>query len=458
MQITRSLIAIVVSTLSLCAAAFWNGFPILYSDTGTYISSGFGLETPFDRPITYGVLLRLFSLNGLTIWGAVITQSLLVSGLVIRLVNWLVPSKNAPIYGMVILIILSLFSTVSWYSSQLIADIFTSISFLVVLNLFFGLKEGWKQALFYLLFFVSIATHMGHFSQFLAFLMLVLVALWRNWIPAYPFTKRTMYGRLGMLIVLTGLSVLTMGSALAKSKHAFFMGAMLENGVLEKMLDEECDQGFAICEYRDELPDEAWRFIWDESSPFYAMGDFPGTREEFNEIINLSFSKPKYLLWHVEASLKATGRQLVSFGVADGNGRFEKGSTVWNALNDHLSSEIESMESSRQFDRELLVGEEFGVVEALNSLYTLVVVSSIPLLILIVLQWRKISPSVRRSVVLTLLFLLINAWVNGTFANAIPRLGGKVIWLLPMMTMIGCLALLRTRAERKDLPPPHEAT
>jgi len=46
-KIKRLLIS-VLGALLLIADAIYNGFPIVYSDTSTYIVSGFGLETPFD--------------------------------------------------------------------------------------------------------------------------------------------------------------------------------------------------------------------------------------------------------------------------------------------------------------------------------------------------------------------------------------------------------------------------
>ncbi|GIV29156.1 MAG: hypothetical protein KatS3mg028_0222 [Bacteroidia bacterium] len=42
------------------------------------------------------------------------------------------------------------------------------------------------------------------------------------------------------------------------------------------------------------------------------------------------------------------------------------------------------------------------------------------------------------KVVFLMLFLgiVINAWVCGTFANAIDRLGCKMMWLIPLSTII----------------------
>jgi hypothetical protein len=50
------------------SAAFWNGFPFIYPDIGTYLGSGFIPEMPIDRPIAYGLFIFATSLGGLSLW------------------------------------------------------------------------------------------------------------------------------------------------------------------------------------------------------------------------------------------------------------------------------------------------------------------------------------------------------------------------------------------------------
>ena len=63
--------------------ALYNGYPIVYSDTSTYIESGFSLQPPADRPITYGLFIRVFSLNGFSLWTVALMQSLIISFLIL---------------------------------------------------------------------------------------------------------------------------------------------------------------------------------------------------------------------------------------------------------------------------------------------------------------------------------------------------------------------------------------
>ncbi|MFK8101257.1 MAG: hypothetical protein AB8G15_01985, partial [Saprospiraceae bacterium] len=61
------LLTILLGTIILLFVAFYNGYPLVYSDTGTYIQSGFELFVPVDRPLTYGLFLRYTSL-GISPW------------------------------------------------------------------------------------------------------------------------------------------------------------------------------------------------------------------------------------------------------------------------------------------------------------------------------------------------------------------------------------------------------
>ena len=86
-----------------------------------------------------------------------------------------------------------------------------------------------------------------------------------------------------------------MSSAMSKSKHIFYMGRMVENGILKKYLDETCaTKNYQLCAYKDSLPATADRFLWDfENSPVYKLGGWKTTKKEFNESqFGFNFSYP----------------------------------------------------------------------------------------------------------------------------------------------------------------------
>ncbi len=83
---------IIFGALLLCFRAFQNHYPLLYSDTGTYIRSGFLGTVPLDRPIIYGLFLRHISLS-VTPWLVIFTQGLLIS-----ILMYLVPDRKQALF------------------------------------------------------------------------------------------------------------------------------------------------------------------------------------------------------------------------------------------------------------------------------------------------------------------------------------------------------------------------
>src|ERR1044071_8868647 len=105
-----------LAALVLMCAAFYNGFPLVYADTGTYIHSGFTLETPWDRPLLYGLFVRVFSLNGFSLWSVILAQSLIISWLVYECFRAFTRVERPAVYAFATLSLLACFTGVSWVS------------------------------------------------------------------------------------------------------------------------------------------------------------------------------------------------------------------------------------------------------------------------------------------------------------------------------------------------------
>src|ERR1044072_6937837 len=78
------LFIILLGAIVLCSHAIYNGFPLVYPDTGTYISACFEHFLPRDRPLVYSFFIRHVSLATST-WIPVFLQSAIISWLVFLL-------------------------------------------------------------------------------------------------------------------------------------------------------------------------------------------------------------------------------------------------------------------------------------------------------------------------------------------------------------------------------------
>jgi len=435
----KFIIFVFLGTFCLIADAFYNGFPIVYSDTSTYIASGLEFETPFDRPITYGLFLRLFSLNGLSLWFAIFFQGLILSYLIFLVVRLVTDDKSFLKFGLLTIILLSLFTGVSWTVSQVMPDIFTSIALLCMTLILLGTFKRKTMILLYVIFFISVAMHMSHILLF-SLILITIFCLRKFILPKRNFQIIT-------LLILTVASIITMGSAISKSKHVFFMGAMVEHGIVKNYLNDHCDtKQYKLCAYKDSLPDRAYKFIWDEKSLFYKIGGWKETKNEFTEIIYGTLTQPKYIVMHIKESFKATLQQLTLFSVGDGNGSFLEGSLLHERVSKYFPHDLTAYTSSKQNQSQL------SFVNFFNSLFPIIVVLS--LLLIIFLLTKFATSSARHIKIIAIMFfigIILNAWDCGTFANAIDRLGCKMIWLIPFTTTILFWKILLDRKTNENI-------
>jgi hypothetical protein len=269
-----------------------------------------------------------------------------------------------------------------------------------------------------------------HLSHILLFgLVLIVIFVFRKFILPQR-QNRTV--QILILLVLVISTILTMGSALSKSRHVFFMGAMVEHGITKKYLDDYCKtKQFKLCAYKDSLPDKAYKFVWDEKSPLYKIGGWKKSKDEFNEIIKETLVTPKYFRMHIQESIKATMQQLTHFGIGDGNGHFLEGTLLYERVAKYFPDDLAHYSGSKQNQSRL------NFLEFLNSLFSFVMVLSLLLLIFLLSKfWGSLNRLFKTITILIFTGVIINAWDCGTFANAIDRLGCKMAWLIIFLVII----------------------
>ena len=119
-----------LSAAVLLWPALWNGYPLVFSDTGTYLSQAIEHHLGWDRPVFYS--LFLFPLHmAVTTWPAIAAQALLVTHTLHLARRALLPEVSAwwllPGVGC-----LAIATALPWFASQLMPDVFTAILVLVL--------------------------------------------------------------------------------------------------------------------------------------------------------------------------------------------------------------------------------------------------------------------------------------------------------------------------------------
>lgn len=439
----RFFFSVLTGAFPLMVDAFYNGFPIVYSDTSTYLASGFELETPVDRPITYGLFVRISSLNGVSLWMVVFFQAIILSYLIFLLIKQITDEKSYLKIALVATLFLSLFTGLSWTVSQVMPDIFTPIALVSAVLILVGRLRKNTLLFVFLIYAISVMMHLSHILMF-SLIILVVFLVKKFILPPDRNARATR--NLAIMFLITIGSVIMMGSSLAKSKHVFFMGAMAEQGILKKYLDEHCvTDKYLICAYKDSIPKTFNDFVWKEDSPLYKMGGWKATKKEYSEIISGTLTEPKYIALHIKESVKATFRQLIRFDIGDGNGVFSKGTLLHERVSRYFKHDLASYESSRQNQSSLYY------LQGINIIFRIVVVISI-LFIFIILIIKKFVRNFKLNALLFISFttILINAWDCGTFSMVTDRFGCKLTWLVPFVAVIYLLEIIKKRATAKD--------
>ena len=116
--------------------AFVNKYPLVYSDSGTYILSSFTLEPAADRPIGYGLIIRAVTWQS-TLWTVVLFQGVVLSWLLWEVMRGLFPEDRVLWRRhLAVVAALVLLSSMPWYAAQVMPDFLTPLIVLILYLLF----------------------------------------------------------------------------------------------------------------------------------------------------------------------------------------------------------------------------------------------------------------------------------------------------------------------------------
>jgi uncharacterized membrane protein YesL len=430
-------------TLLLLSAALYNGYPLVYSDTGTYIGSGFLREIPNDRPITYGLLIWLTSGGGLSLWLTVAAQSLLLALVMHRTVTLLWPGPGAERVLIGTTALLCLLTPLPWYSSQLMPDIFTSIQILLIVNTL--LDPALSRLRLVVYGFLFLLCCLVHFSNlFIGLGTLVAVG---SWLYLSKKGQRTLYQRLLVLGIWSISAFLAMPAlnytiggqwVLSKGGYTFLIGRMIDSGMLKQYLDDHCaDNQFRLCAYKDSLPANSRLFHWDDKSPLTKEGGWGNvaTEAEYRKIVHGTLTSPKYLTLHLWESLIATPVQLMQNAIGSGldyKWYRSPASPPWQNVERWFPHEHNEYQFSRQCGN--LWKQELNF-EFFNNLLFWVLALSIGVLLY---GWYGADwPAHWQMAFVIMGFgILLNAFITASLGSICDRFPSRVVWLVPFAAIL----------------------
>lgn len=437
---------VAMGTVLLLWPAIWNGFPLMYSDTGAYLATAFEGKVPLGRPTGYGLFIRYTSLGG-NVWLPLVAQSLLFAGLLWRLIRVLAPLGYRWGYLLALAVVMG-FMGMPWYSSQLMPDAFTG---LVVLGFFLLLWDGelgWVGRLMtgFLLYWFCFS----HYSH--AALLMGLVGLMGAVLAVQRLRKRRLpfgWGRLVGALLPALLAVLTFywvnyssgfGWRMTRSSHVFTMARLSETGLLRAYLHETCaEKHWVLCPYVDSLPVTAADFIWSDASPFKKTGYWEASRPGYDSLLADFFSRPSYVKGYAKEALKAWLLQMKAWSVGEGITPYNESSSPYKFFERAMPDYVPAYLASRQFDHAFSFDTETWLLKCT------IMVAAVVALVLGLWKRNRLSSSLGWFAMISLAGYMWNAFLTGALANVYARLQTRIAWLIPLAACLMIAAFIRKR-------------
>lgn len=421
-----------LTVIVIAAPALLNRYPIVYFDSHNYIYQSGSLEAVKTNPIGYGLFIRAFSWQA-SLYPVIFAQALLYSLLLFFTIRSLKLFSKIYIVHFIAVIFLTLFTSMGYIASLIMADFFAPVLILSV-YLLFARDTGLAIKIFA---FVAIGfSGMTHFSTQLEIIVLfiALLIIWKL-LSSYSLKQ---YLLRGSFLVLAFVMAVAINFAFdyttfhddeqGSIKHVIIMGRLVETGILDEYLEHNCeDSRYSLCEYKRQFPRRASEFVWNGDSPFYKTGGWNDSKEEYTEIIRNVFTSPYYLGMFAYKGLISGLKQLVMFKT--GLIVVMPDSKMNRAISSRYYHEYKDFQRSKQ-----RVGEQ--KLPYMNMIHYCLTGISVLLIIILFSGRRNLDPNLTNLIIIIVVGIFLNAMITGSIGGAIHRYQARVNWLLVLAGII----------------------
>jgi hypothetical protein len=423
------IVGYVFAVALLCLPALWNCFPLMFDDVGGYLERWPTGTLGLGRSTVYGLLL--WTTRWASFLPVVLLQALVTTFVVdcaLRAFSagrspWTLPGTIAAI---------AMTSGAAFFASKLSPDAWVAPGVLALHLVAWRIDSLSKFESTAMVAIVAVAgaSHMAILGVLAGLSVLDLIAwLLRRRLHITP-------RRLSVAIAATwsGVALLLVTDAFVAGRFTltpggsvFFLGRLLEDGMLGEILAEECPRpDWKLCNFRTELPTYAEAFIWDANSPLYKLGnmDNPRTRREVASIIARSLLNHPFE--HIGRATTLTVEQFLDTGVGGSMEPVASAHTRWTLMH-YAPWVLPRHDTARQQVEaiDLTAWSDWVVVPV-------AVTASVALPMLAVFMWRQHCR--QEALLATMLFLVLvgNAAICGVSSSPNDRYQARLVWLAPL--------------------------
>lgn len=427
-----------VSLGALLFPALWNGFPLVFADTGGYLISAVERSLLIGRSALYGAFLAA----GIAwdFWPNVVAQAAAAAWL-IALALRAHGLGGRPRRTAAFALGLALATGLPWSASMLMPDVFASLAALALHLLAFrrdALRRAEAIGLVALVAF-AVASHMATLALGAALFvahLLVRPLAGRLRLPHPVLAWPALALAAGIALALFSNLVIAGRLAFTPGGIAFVFGRLVQDGIVARHLAERCpDPALRLCAYREALPDTADGWLWGWGSPLYKLGGPDAFAAEAHAIIVATLAR--HPVEHLAAALRAAARQLVRVRTGEGVNPHDMEHAV-RALERYAPGVMPRFAAARQ-QQDLF---DFTLLNRLHVPLALLALALLPAIVIAGARGRA-SPASAASAAfaLSVIFaLLANAAICGALSNPNDRYQSRLAWLAPFAVAVAVLS------------------
>jgi hypothetical protein len=429
--------AFALSVLLLLAPALWNGFPLMFFDSGAFIEQALTGGFVPERSVFYSWFLALFQLQ-LSLWIPVAAQAVLAVWVVAEFARAVTPDlapERAPLRFAALVLALVLGTGLPWYAGQVLADILAPLMVMSLYLLGFHAASlgRWKRAALMALAVLGATSHASHLGLMAGLAAATAFAQWiapkgagprpRAALPALAFA-------LSLVLIVASNFARTGEVFFSRAGSAFVLARLMQDGIVKRLLDDTCPEaGWRLCPHKDALPRTANDYLWGEGSPFWALGDFTGTEDESRRMIAESLRR--YPLMHVQTAVRATLDQFRLFSTGDGIE--PQNHLLVPIFAKHLPGQLASYNAARQQKRLI----SFAWIDPVHlAVGWLAIVAAAAVLARTLARPRRDWDDRLYLPAFLLLALLGNAFICGALSNPHDRYQSRLIWPVALSVLL----------------------
>jgi hypothetical protein len=418
-------LSVLAAAALLLWPALWNGYPIVFTDTGTYLSQAIHLYAGWDRPVFYSLFMLPLHAT-VTTWPVVVAQALLTAWLLRLVCRVLLPgvSPMAFLFGVAAMAVCT---WLPWLVSELMPDLFTPLLVLVLCILALAPERVAVRELWLLVALAAfmIATQLS--SLPLSCGLLAVLAL--------VFRRVRMRWRLLVLppaLAILGLCSVNLAAhgrfAVSPFGNVFLLARVIYDGPGMGVLRRDCPaSGWRLCPFLDAFPATSDDFLWSPGSPLERAGGPKLVSAEAGAIIARAVvSEP---IGVGRAAVANMLEQLGRFESGDGLQPWPDQVTPW-IRRDFPASEQVAYGSALQQRGLLAVPPVLGVV------HRVVACGGVAACVLLLpLAFRRRSACLG-FLVAVVVALPLSAAITGALSTPHDRYQSRIMWLAPFIAAV----------------------